>query len=375
MSVGAGAQSLILNQIKSAGVNLIGVLPGASEEEGPPASVMGISITTLTYDNIEAVLKPGRALHIVAGASYVQGTATTSWYNRSIDTNFTGTTASYLSVEETDVVRGRFFTQEEEKNMARVAVLGSEVVDNLFSGADPIGQTIRIKKESFRVIGLMESRGTSGFQNLDNQIYLPLYTAQKLLLGINHITLARFRVDSAENIDQSMEDIKIVLREEHDIPDPSQDDFTVRSQLQAMDALNNVTNALKFFLAAIAAISLIVGGVGVMNIMLASVTERTREIGLRKAVGATKTDILSQILLETIAITLAGGIIGFIIGTLFSALVAAVMRYLAYEWDFVISLLSIVLGIGVSLAVGLVFGLAPAKRAADLHPIEALRHE
>lgn len=375
ISVGSGVQGLILNQIKSVGSNLIAVMPGAAEEDEPPASVMGISITTLTYADIKAILKFGNAPHIVAGAAYVQGVSTISWYNRNADVNFTGTTASYLEVEEAAVSRGRFFTAEEEQNLSRVAVLGSQVAGDLFGGSDPLGETVRIKKENFKVIGIMGERGVSGFQNLDSHIFIPLASAQKLILGINHISMARLKVDEAVNMDRSIEDVILTLREEHRITDPSQDDFTVRSQLQALEVLTNVTNALKFFLAAIAAISLVVGGIGIMNIMLASVSERTREIGLRKALGATKKNILSQILLETVSISLIGGVIGMIAGALFSFLIALVINYLDYDWKFSVSFLAIILGIGVSMSVGIVFGFYPARRAAGLNPIEALRYE
>lgn len=375
ISVGSGTQSLIINQIKSVGSNLIGVMPGASDEEGPPASVMGISITTLTFDDVEAVLKPGKAPHVVAGTGYVQGTITASWFNRNIDTNFTGVGSDHLEVEDASIEEGRFFTDDENRNLSRVAVLGTKVVEDLFSGNDPIGETIKIKKTNFKIIGIMEERGVSGFQNLDNQIYIPLSTAQKLILGINHISLARFKVDLPENIDRSIEDIEMTLREQHDINDPSQDDFTVSSQLQALEVLTSITNALKFFLASIAAVSLVVGGIGIMNIMLSSVTERTREIGLRKALGATKKNIIWQILIETVSITLLGGLLGLAIGTFFSFIVALGVNYFGYDWDFSISIFSIILGVGVSMLVGLAFGLYPARRAAELNPIEALRKE
>ncbi len=375
MSVGAGAQSLILNQIKSVGSNLITVFPGGSEEEGPPVSVMGIVITTLTYEDVEAIKKESNAPHVVDAAAYVQGVATVSWHNRSVDTNFTGTTASYPEVEDTKVARGFFFSEQEEQSLSRVAVLGSQVAENLFAGVDPIGENIKIKKENFRIIGVMEKRGVSGFQNRDDQIYIPLYTAQKILLGINHISLVRAKVDDVFNLDQSIYNIEQTLRERHNITDPSQDDFTVRSAQEAIEAFTNVTNALKFFLAAIAAVSLVVGGIGIMNIMLVSVTERTREIGLRKALGAKRKDILAQFLTESVILTLVGGVAGIIFGGFVAALVAFVARYLGYQWDLVVSFSSVIMAVGVSMFVGIVFGFYPAKRAAELSPIDALRYE
>ena len=375
MSIGTSAQGLILNQIKSIGSNLIGILPGASDENGPPAAVLGVTVTTLKYDDIKALIEPGNASHILEAASYVKGTATVLWQNRSVDTNLTGTTASYINVEDTKVSSGRFFTSEEEKTISRVAVLGSQVVDDLFEGSDPLGQDIKIKREIFKVIGVMEKRGSATFQNQDNQIFIPLISAQKLILGINHLGYGRVKVDDAANLDRTIEDIKVTLRARHNITNPIDDDFSVRSMQQALDVFLGVTDALKLFLAAIAAIALLVGGIGIMNIMLVSVNERIREIGLRKAVGAKRSNIMTQFLVETIVISLGGGLIGVLLGVIISALVALVANYLGYQWDFVITVSSVVVATIVSVCIGLVFGLYPAYKAASLDPIEALRYE
>jgi putative ABC transport system permease protein len=253
--------------------------------------------------------------------------------------------------------------------------LGSSVAKDLFGDQDPLDKQIKIKKTLFNIIGVMKERGSSGMQNQDNQVFVPLNTAQKLLLGIDYISFARFKVDRAENVNSAMEQIEIVLRDRHKIDNPENDDFSVRSMAQGLDAITSITNALKMFLAAIAAIALIVGGVGIMNIMLAAVQERTREIGLRMAIGAKKRDITLQFLIESITITLFGGIIGIILGILISYTVAKVAQNMGYDWDFVISISAIIVGCVVSVGVGLLFGIAPAKRASKLDPIEALRHE
>ncbi|MFA6427983.1 MAG: ABC transporter permease [Candidatus Buchananbacteria bacterium] len=376
MSVGAGAQSLVLNQVKSVGTNLIGVLPGASDENGPPATAFGSVITTLKYDDAVALAKKSNVPYAVAVAPYVKGTGTVTWQSHSLDTNFSGTSASYIEVEEgAKVISGRFFNLDEEKNLARVAVLGSEVRDKLFEQNDPIDQQIKIKNETFKVIGVMEPRGVSGFQNQDDQIFIPVSTAQKLLLGINYLGFIRVRVDSVDNIPQTIEDVKATLRYQHNIKKAKDDDFSVRSATQMLDVFGTVTSALSLFLTAVAAISLLVGGIGIMNIMLVAVTERIREIGLRKAVGATRRDLLEQFLIETVIITSFAGLLGLILGIVFSFLVAMVAQYLGYAWDFVVPVWSIILSFGIAVIIGFLFGLYPAYQAAKLDPVVALRKE
>ncbi len=377
IAVGAGAQSLILAQVKTLGTNLIGILPGGSDSEGPPASVMGINITTLTYDDAMALADKKNVPDITEVVAYTKGAGTASYGSVSYDTNLSGCTASYPEVEDGVVAEGRFFTKEEEKNLAKVAVLGDTVKEELFGDNDPIGKRIKIKKQYLEVIGVMKKRGTVAFQDYDDQIFIPIMTMQKLIVGVNHLGMIRAKVDNQENIPQALNDVKLTLRERHDITDPSgkSDDFSVRSSDQALDMITTVTNALKYFLAAMAALSLIVGGIGIMNIMLISVTERTREIGLRKAVGANFFDIMSQFLFEAVTITLLGGIIGIIGGTIIAFLVAIVANLLGYDWAFIVSPISIILAVGVSTLVGLVFGLYPARKAAHLDPIEALRYE
>ncbi|HBU07264.1 MAG TPA: multidrug ABC transporter substrate-binding protein [Candidatus Magasanikbacteria bacterium] len=374
MSVGAGAQSLILNQVKSLGSNLVGVLPGASEEDGPPASALGIIVTTLKNEDGEEILKKGCEC-IESLTMYVSGNATLTVEDTTVNTTFTGVTASYLNVEDTDVVQGRFFDEDEEKGVGRVVVLGDEVKTKLFGDNDVIGKKLRIRKTNFTIIGVMKKRGVSGFQNQDDQVFIPISTAQKLLLGIDHISLIRAKVDNSENVEQAIISMKDILRDRHDIKTGDTDDFSVRSMAQGVEAITSITNALKFFLVAISGISLVVGGFGIMNIMLATVQERTREIGLRKAVGAKKKHITMQFLIEAIVITFLGGVIGIILGILISVLVAKIAQAMGYNWDLVVSLSSIFLGSFVSIGIGLIFGIIPARRAAKLDAIEALRYE
>lgn len=376
VSLGAGAQALIISQINSIGSNLVGVLPGASDENGPPASVFGIQVKTLVNDDVKAFLSDSRTSHLVAVSGYAQGRVKMVYENQELEGgSFMGVEASYPEVENITLSAGRFFTAEEDSGLARVVVVGSGVVDELWGGDNPVGKTFKMKRESFRVIGVVESRGSVGFSNLDKFVFVPLNTAQKILLGWRHLSLVRGRVDEAQNIEETILGMKEVLRERHNIDSEEEDDFSVRNAADAVELLKTITDAFRYFLAAIAAISLLVGGIGIMNIMLVAVTERYREIGLRKAVGARQAHIQNQFLLETLVITGVGSVVGIAGGAAVSGLIALVARALGYEWAFIVSLPSIFLAVGVGLAIGLAFGFYPARRAAKLDPIVALRYE
>lgn len=374
MSVGAGAQSLVVNQVSSLGTDLLGILPGASEEDGPPASVFGINITTLTYDDGKAIAS--QVPQIIGVAAYARGAADISWQNKTVGTSFLGVTGNYLDIEASaELANGRFFTVDQTEQVVREVVLGSQTAEDLFSGINPIDEKVKINKETFRVIGVMEERGSSGFQDQDNQVFITLATAQKLMLGINHVTFMRAKVAQGADVDLAVSEVERVLREQHNISNPEDDDFSVRSAQEGLDTLKSLTDALNYFLAMVAGISLIVGGIGIMNIMLVSVTESTREIGLRKSVGATKKDISIQYLTQTVLLSSLGGILGIIWGVLISWLVSLVAQGLGYQWDFIVSFSSIFLAVSFTVLVGLFFGWYPAQKAANLNPIEALRYE
>jgi putative ABC transport system permease protein len=352
-------------------------MPGGQEDAGPPASVMGIVITTLTYDDLLAIQQKENVPNLEAVIGSVKGVSNLSWQGHNYDTNLNGTTHSYMDVEGGKLAAGRFFTIEEERNLSRVIVLGSVVKEELFGSSDAVGKRIKVKKQSFEVIGVMKERGSVAFQDYDDQTFIPLKTMQKLIAGVNYLSMIRGKADSEENTDKVITDIEMLLRDRHDIKDMTgkNDDFTVGSTAEVLKALGSITDALKYFLMMMAALSLLVGGIGIMNIMLISVKERTREIGLRKALGANQARIVKQFLSETVCLTVLGGMVGLSLGVLISWLISLGIVHAGYDWHFIISSSSVILALVVSVSVGLIFGIYPAFKASRLEPVEALRYE
>ncbi|MFC1700787.1 ABC transporter permease [Patescibacteria group bacterium] len=372
MAVGASAEQFVVGQIEAMGSNIVGIMAGGGGDQGPPAAAMGIEITTLTYEDALAL---EQLPHFIAVSPYVSGQGIASFENKSKDLNYLGVSYSYINVEDTSVSSGRFFRQEEVDSLARVAVLGSEVKKDFFGIDNALGKRIKINQVSFKIVGVMEERGASGFQNNDEQIFIPVRTAQKILLGIDHVAFLRGKVDKEENVNLVISQSENILRHRHNISDPAKDDFSVRSTAQALDMLGSVTLALSLFLAMVAGISLIVGGVGIMNIMFVSVNERTREIGLRKSLGAKKSSILTQFLIESVFLTSIGGALGIVLGVIIAWLISFGVNYFGYNWKFVITLMPIIISVLMAVSIGLIFGLWPAYRASKLNPIKALRYE
>ena len=377
IALGAGAKSLILGQVTKLGSNLLSVQPGKSNEKGPPAQVFGIVVTTMVNADADALRNSGQVPHASAVVAAVQGTASVTWQNKSVDTNFDGTEYTYPDVVSFDMKEGQFFNQSEGQGAANVAVLGSALAKELFgeSGVNPIGQVVKINKIPLRIIGVIAERGSSFFQDNDDRIFIPLLIGQQQIKGIHYLDFINIKVDDAKNVDQTITDVKNVMNQRHHIQKDINADYTVRNIADAVEILSTMTNALSLFLTAMASIALVVGGIGILNIMLATVAERTREIGLRKAVGATNMAIMRQFLLEAGTLTFLGGIIGIITGAIISYLIFLLMKYLGYDWAFVVSVTSVLLAIGVSILTGVIFGLYPALKASRLNPIDALRYE
>lgn len=371
-SIGLSAQKLVVDQVSSFGTNLVAVLPGGSDENGPPAIAFGIVIKTLTADDARALEK---IPHAVAATPYVRQTLQVSYRNESYVVPVQGTNERLPLVEEVAIDKGRFFGADDVGGFGRVAVLGPKVAKDLFGEDDPIGKRIRIKDVTFDVVGVTTERGGSLLQDQDGAIMVPFTTAQRLLLGIDYAQFVRIKVDAAENIPGVKLDAADILRRRHRITDPAKDDFSIRSTDQAINTLGSVTGALKGFLYVVTAISLVVGGINIMNIMYVSVRERTKEIGLRKAIGARKGRILAQFLMESATIAFFGGAIGVLLGIGLAWIAAIVVTGLGYGWTMIIPASAVANSLIIAVAIGLIFGVAPAMTAARLEAIQALRYE
>jgi putative ABC transport system permease protein len=369
ISIGQGAQGSIESSIQSIGSNLVLVTPGFQRGPGSAVSSGRGSAQTLKQEDADAIIEEVILAKAVAPEISRRYQITTRGKNT--NTQVIGTVAAYVSVRNVEVGSGSFITEQHVRGLARVAVLGPIARDDLFgTDADPIGQTIRINKVDFKVVGVTQPKGGSGFSNPDDAVYVPLPTAQRFLAGDTYVTTISVQAEDPNAMSAIQQQITELLLARHNIASPELADFQVISQSDIVAAASNVTGIFTILLASIAGISLLVGGIGIMNMMLTTVTERTREIGLRKAIGAHRRDITLQFLAEAVMLTFIGGCLGILLGWI---LASTVTRFAGIATD--VSFVSIALAFGVSAAIGILFGYYPARRAAKLNPIEALRYE
>ncbi len=379
ISAAQGVKGFIVGQFASYGSNIINTevkVPstGKNSSENAQAQSLGTVVTTLKLEDMKAI---NRLPNIVTSYAFQMGQVVAVSPTAKKTINILGTSATYLDIDTGKIGSGRFFTEAEDDSQARVVILGSEVASDLFGEANPIGQSIKIKQREFKVIGVTAPRGTTMFINYDVFAFVPVQTLQKQILGIDHITSIVSRYGDETKLKTTVADVEALMRQRHsiDLDNPDKDDFAVQTMDEFIKILDTIIGGFTILLILLAGISLVVGGVGIMNIMYVSVLERTFEIGLRKAVGATRQQILSQFLAEAVMVTIMGGLTGIILGAAVSYGIAAVAKLLGFTWAFLVPVYSIVLATGFSVACGLIFGLYPARRAADLDPIEALRKE
>lgn len=381
LSVGEGVQNLITSQLQSAGTNLLIVLPvNIDDSAGQGGQFQTRSFEpSLTLSDLQAVRDPFNVPDVVAAAPEVDTRSTVSYQKNSASLQISGVTPEYETVRNSRADIGAFISQQDVDTRARVVVLGVRAMERLFEPGDyPIGRTIKIDRIPFTVIGVLEEKGGGAFGSEDDIIYAPLSTVQERLApnlrnsrGEPLLSVVYAQVVSEDRMSEARTQIEDLLRVRHNIQFRDDDDFSVINQADLIAIFGQITGVLTIFLGAIAAISLLVGGIGIMNIMLVSVTERTREIGIRKAVGARRKDILSQFLIEAVVLSLIGGLCGILLGWAGAMLISQLQSDLTA----VVTIQSIALAVGFSAAVGLFFGIYPATRAASLNPIDALRYE
>jgi putative ABC transport system permease protein len=369
ISIGQGAQGSITSSIEAIGSNLIIVTPGAQRTTGSKVNTGRGFAQTLTQDDADAIAAEVSGIKATSPEVSRRYQITTKTTNT--NTSVIGSVPDYAIVHKVNMATGSFITTQAMASYAKVAVLGPTTRDDLFGeGTDPTGQVIKINKIEFKIIGVTTSKGGTGMNNQDDMVWVPITTAQRFLSGQKYVSTVNIEAQDAESMTSVQEQVTSLLLSRHKISDATSADFTVLNQADILATASSVTNTFTFLLAAIAGISLLVGGIGIMNMMLTTVTERTREIGLRKAVGGKNRDITMQFLAEAIMLTLIGGIVGTALGWV---LAWAVTKFASITTS--VSLSSVLLAFGVSAGIGLIFGYYPASRAAKLSPIEALRYE
>lgn len=378
MSAGEGLKGQITDQLDAFGTNIIQIepkVPSTSHvsSENAMAQAQGVQITTLTKEDGEAI---GKLKNVANHYAALVDQEIITYLDANKVITVIGTESSFIDMDKSEVAQGRFFNPDEENDLSRVAVLGNKLARTLFGNQDPVGQQVKIGQTQFKVVGVLQERGNTFGFDFDNIAYLPLTTLQKIVMGVDHVQWITAQMKNPSLEQETADDIIQLLRDRHEISDSKYDDFAVMTMTEMRDMIDTIFNAITLLLIALAGISLLVGGVGIMNIMYVSVSERTFEIGLRKAVGAKKTQVLWQFLFEAIIVTLLGGVVGIAIGLFISWLVSFIAGQLGFSWSFVLPPESIAIAFGFCGAVGLIFGYYPAKQAAEMDVISALRrHE
>ncbi len=379
LSAAAGFRSLVNNQIASLGTNTLVIATKvppttknrASAQRNGPSFDATVAITSLKMRDLDDIR---RLPNVINAYGIVVGQAVVSYSQNKKSEMYIGVSAERFEIDKGTLNSGRFFTAGEDRGAAQVAVIGSVIATDLFGQDPPVGKYMRVGPLNFLVVGVYNSRGGPSGGG-DDAVYIPLVTAQKKLLGIDHIARGVVEMKDINLSEATAQDIRQVLMRNHDITDPVKDDFTVATQADVLGTLNTIFNGITFLLIAIAAISLVVGGVGIMNIMYVVVTERTSEIGLKKALGAKNSEILTEFLVESVLVTVLGGVIGILAGAFLGWLVSVVATSLGLTWRFIVPAYAIILGVGVSGAIGIGFGVLPARQASKLDPIRALQYE
>lgn len=376
MAGGAGLRNYVMGQVEVFGTDYIQVevkVPGVSEtsSENISGRGTGLVITTLKTKDAEAVEKIPN-IKLWSAGNIDQELVSYSNVNKRV--MLFGVNPDYAEIDrQIQLEEGLFFSESDELSLAQVAVIGAGVKKSFFGEGDAVGKNIKIKSQSYRVIGVARERGAAGFFNFDDVIYIPLRTLNKKLMGIDYVQFITFKVKDTSRIEETAVDIRDVMRKEHNITDPNKEDFTVISAAEGKEMIDKVFGTINYLLLALTSISLVVGGVGIMNVMYVAVTERTREIGLRKAVGASNSGILRQFLFEAFIITLLGGVIGIIFGAAVTYLLNNFLIRLGFLLQFSVPVKTILVAVGFSAATGIIFGIYPAWKASQLSPIEALR--
>jgi putative ABC transport system permease protein len=375
MSLGQSAQQLIIGEIQGLGSANVYVIPGR-EPSGFDGGLSTILTDSIKQRDIDDLSKKNNVPDAITVNPVVFWPVAVNYNSEVYNSTLIGSTEGIADFFDVKLAKGSMYTYDDIVQRSDVAVIGTKVAEKLFGLSDPIGEKIKIKSKSLRVIGVFAPKGQSPFVNFDEAVIAPYTTAQQYILGIKHFQRVTIQASSPDTINNVISDVKAVLRANHNITDPEKDDFFIQTQDDLVKTIGTITTVLTVLLTSVAAISLIVGGVGIMNIMFVSVTERTREIGLRKAVGATDKDILLQFLAEAVMLTFSGGVVGIILGTLLNVTaVAIVNRALGINFPFIFSYMGAFLGVTVSSLIGLTFGIFPARSAAKKSPIEALRYE